>query len=347
MTISSFARTVELAPSALRYYDEVGLLPPAEVDSRSGYRYYTPELERRARLIARMRAVGVPVETMRMVLQSTAEQAVELLRAFAKVTTESALRTANEVEGIAETLLGSAVGAGLVVTEIDGPELATALIHVSMAAASDPSSRLAVVLLDVIAGGIVVVATNRSWMARWSVPRLGDFKDERRVIVPVTAIPRLWRWLENRGSVTLSVSADATRLRDVDEAFDVETVEDHFPTYQLTTHAQEPPAGRATIDCCRLLGAIADQGKAVRLTISDDRITVGAYGSVEGSHLEATTSGSRIILDFSTTVLRSALASMVGNEVILSYSTPDHPVEIRPTAQRNSVALLMPSSPVR
>jgi len=77
LTISAFARAVELTPSTLRYYDEAGLLPPAEVDPRSGYRYYTPELERRARLIGRMREVGVPVETMRLVLDSTPDQAVE------------------------------------------------------------------------------------------------------------------------------------------------------------------------------------------------------------------------------------------------------------------------------
>jgi hypothetical protein len=42
LTISAFARAVDLAPSTLRYYDECGLLPPTEVDARTGYRYYTP-----------------------------------------------------------------------------------------------------------------------------------------------------------------------------------------------------------------------------------------------------------------------------------------------------------------
>ena len=40
MTISEFARLVGLAPSALRFYDDCGLLPPAEVDATNGYRYY-------------------------------------------------------------------------------------------------------------------------------------------------------------------------------------------------------------------------------------------------------------------------------------------------------------------
>ncbi len=38
LTISEFARAVDLAPSALRYYHEAGLLPPTEVDPQTGYR---------------------------------------------------------------------------------------------------------------------------------------------------------------------------------------------------------------------------------------------------------------------------------------------------------------------
>ncbi|HEY9354348.1 MAG TPA: MerR family DNA-binding transcriptional regulator, partial [Nocardioides sp.] len=42
LTIGAFARAVGLTASALRHYDECGLLVPAEVDSGTGYRYYTP-----------------------------------------------------------------------------------------------------------------------------------------------------------------------------------------------------------------------------------------------------------------------------------------------------------------
>jgi DNA-binding transcriptional MerR regulator len=58
LTISAFARAVDLAPSTLRYYDECGLLPPTEVDARTGYRYYTPDLARRAHLVRRLSAVS-------------------------------------------------------------------------------------------------------------------------------------------------------------------------------------------------------------------------------------------------------------------------------------------------
>ena len=39
--IGDFARLARVSPRLLRWYEEVGLLVPAQVDSASGYRYYT------------------------------------------------------------------------------------------------------------------------------------------------------------------------------------------------------------------------------------------------------------------------------------------------------------------
>ena len=40
MTIGEFAREAGLTAKALRLYDELALIAPAEVDPVSGYRYY-------------------------------------------------------------------------------------------------------------------------------------------------------------------------------------------------------------------------------------------------------------------------------------------------------------------
>jgi hypothetical protein len=40
MSISTFAQRSRLSPTALRLYDEMGLLPPARVDAVTGYRFY-------------------------------------------------------------------------------------------------------------------------------------------------------------------------------------------------------------------------------------------------------------------------------------------------------------------
>jgi DNA-binding transcriptional MerR regulator len=56
-----FGAAARLSPKALRLYAEQGLLPPASVDPVTGYRYYVPAQLPRARLIARLRELGLPL----------------------------------------------------------------------------------------------------------------------------------------------------------------------------------------------------------------------------------------------------------------------------------------------
>jgi len=67
MTIGEFARRAGLTPKALRLYDELGLLPPAEVDPCSGYRRYAPSQLDRARLVAALRLLGMPLARIKQV----------------------------------------------------------------------------------------------------------------------------------------------------------------------------------------------------------------------------------------------------------------------------------------
>jgi len=53
LSIGDFARLVGVSVRMLRHYDRLGLLVPARVDERSGYRFYTTEqLDRANRLVA-------------------------------------------------------------------------------------------------------------------------------------------------------------------------------------------------------------------------------------------------------------------------------------------------------
>ncbi|MDT7743473.1 MAG: family protein phosphatase, partial [Actinomycetota bacterium] len=61
MTIGEFAVAAGLTPKALRLYDELGLLRPARVDPTTGYRSYLPAQLERARLVAALRRVGMPL----------------------------------------------------------------------------------------------------------------------------------------------------------------------------------------------------------------------------------------------------------------------------------------------
>ncbi len=68
ISIGTFAFRSGLSISALRHYDDVGLLRPAFVDPQTGYRRYHPDQVRSARLICGLRAVDLPVDEIRDVL---------------------------------------------------------------------------------------------------------------------------------------------------------------------------------------------------------------------------------------------------------------------------------------
>lgn len=65
MSIREFARRSHLSAKALRLYDGLGLLSPARVDELSGYRYYESSQLERARLIATVRQIGLPLATVK------------------------------------------------------------------------------------------------------------------------------------------------------------------------------------------------------------------------------------------------------------------------------------------
>jgi PPM family protein phosphatase len=69
MSIGECARRPRLSPKALRLYDKLGLLPPARVDADSGYRFYAAAQLQRARLVAALRQLRVPLAEIKAILE--------------------------------------------------------------------------------------------------------------------------------------------------------------------------------------------------------------------------------------------------------------------------------------
>ncbi|MER7458805.1 MerR family transcriptional regulator [Micromonospora sp. NPDC126480] len=94
LTIGSFGRSAGLTAKALRLYDDIGLLPPAAVDAESGYRFYAPDQLDRARLIATLRRIGMPLAEIRRVCDLDAAAAAEAIGAWwREVTADTAARS--------------------------------------------------------------------------------------------------------------------------------------------------------------------------------------------------------------------------------------------------------------
>lgn len=67
MNIGEFAQAAGLTAKALRLYDKLELLTPTEVHPHTGYRYYDPAQLDRARLVAWLRGLGMPLTHIRTV----------------------------------------------------------------------------------------------------------------------------------------------------------------------------------------------------------------------------------------------------------------------------------------
>ena len=68
MSIGEFALAPGLSGKALRFYDERGLLAPADVDPHSGYRSYAPGQVRTATRLRVLRAAGLSLEEVKAAL---------------------------------------------------------------------------------------------------------------------------------------------------------------------------------------------------------------------------------------------------------------------------------------
>ena len=70
LTIGEFSRMTHLSVKALRHYDDVGLMSPAQVDNSSSYRRYTTGQVPIAQVIRRFRDLDMPLEEIRTVLNT-------------------------------------------------------------------------------------------------------------------------------------------------------------------------------------------------------------------------------------------------------------------------------------
>ena len=68
LTIGDFAHQTRLTAKALRIYDEIGLLRPADVDPSSGHRRYRAGQVRRARLIGMLRGADMSLAEIGLLL---------------------------------------------------------------------------------------------------------------------------------------------------------------------------------------------------------------------------------------------------------------------------------------
>lgn len=73
--IGLFAQVCQVSVSALRYYDEIGLLKPQQVDRYTGYRYYTADQAPRLNRIISLKELGLSLEDIDRLLHEDVNSA--------------------------------------------------------------------------------------------------------------------------------------------------------------------------------------------------------------------------------------------------------------------------------
>ena len=97
LPIGMFSRASSLSIKSLRAYHEAGILVPAAVDARTGYRSYTVDQLADAAIITRLRALDVPLEQVREVLQARDPQLTRRILDAHQLTMEARLQETERI----------------------------------------------------------------------------------------------------------------------------------------------------------------------------------------------------------------------------------------------------------
>ena len=105
MTIGEAARASGVTQKMIRYYERIGLLPPAERERR-GYRLYGPEDVDALRFIGRARELGFPVRVIALLLALWRDRGRSNteVRRLAQRHAEDLRRRLAELEGVVAVL---------------------------------------------------------------------------------------------------------------------------------------------------------------------------------------------------------------------------------------------------
>lgn len=90
LSIGEFSNICKVSTKTLRYYAEIGLLEPSEVNPENGYRYYAIEQLEKMLFINRLKAYSFSLDEIKAILQSEEIQDDNLYLAF--------IRKKNEIE---------------------------------------------------------------------------------------------------------------------------------------------------------------------------------------------------------------------------------------------------------
>ncbi len=338
MTIGVLARASGLTASALRFYDDCGLLVPAQVDPLTGYRYYTADQRERATLIRRLRAIEMPLESIADLLTGDIRRAEQLLDRHVAALHRRARAAEQAAVAIKQTLGGDRV-------IVPAALLATAFQQVRTATAVDPEIPvLAGISFEVDATSLTLTATDRYRLSTRSVvPR------ERRgadwsLVVDARELGPIIEWLGELDEIVAAPTDQGLQLGGGGEQRCCPVIDERFPDYRAMLDALAPPRLRVVTAREPLLAALESDSATVRFATERAGLTIS---DADGAHrrLPAERTGPDLALTFTTATLRSAIHSALGPDLMIDIAAADRPVVVRSATDGDLTTLVMPTRP--
>lgn len=339
MSIGAFAKVAGLTASALRFYDDAGLLRPEQVDPLTGYRFYSHSQLVRASRLRQLREIGMPLPTIGRLFSAKAAEAARLID-------EHVAKVVDEASGIeqAAARLKASFGEGtrITVCSLAGPVLAAAVDQVLATTTRDPEIPvLAGVRLEADPDAISLTATDRYRLAcrtlvpsqpsdaSWAGTLAGDdlhaatSRLRRSPTVTLEATERTLDFRTAHGTVT------HCRL-----------LTDAFPDYRLMIGSLPAVTHRVTINTRQTLQALEHAGETVGLRVADSQPSLVLPAGVVA--LDGTATGPDLTLWFEITTLYPALSHAIGNDLMLDLRGTDQPATVRSADEGDLTTLVMP-----
>ena len=347
LTIGEFAQRSGLSRSALRFYDQNGLLAPQLVDADTGYRYYAVTQLEQASMVRRLREAELPVRQLREFLEATAPRRRQILEKHSASFRERALT----VESAVGLLRGELDRGDLIDSErwcTIAPKLfAEALNQVSFAVA-DPAVRadLGAVWVESKEDSLRLVATDSYRLAVRDLPPEAMGAAEIRGVIDAAHARTMAEQAASAQSLTLAQSAAGavTALLDGRRSH-VGGAGEGFPDYEPLL-AGVPEGHRLTVarnELERALVTVPPHAERLSLGFGADQLLLAADGHREP--IAAQWSGPAMDVWLDRRFFIEAVNATVGPDLVIEASGPLQPVTMRSADTGTFSVLTMPVRP--
>ncbi|MFD0364129.1 MerR family transcriptional regulator [Nocardia sp. GCM10030253] len=338
ITIGVLARASGLTPSALRFYDDCGLLIPARVDGATGYRYYSESQCARAVMIRQLRGIGVPLEAISEVLAGDVGRAEQLLDAHVL----ELRRRADDAAVVARAIKGTLGDEATAQVALSAATLAAAIEQVRAAAArTDEIPVLAGVLVEAGAGSLTLTATDRYRLSTRTIALrrpVGDWS----LVVDAGDLASIGSWLHAVEEVTVAAAEGVLVLAGGGTELRCRTIDEPFPDYRAMLGGLAPVLTRVVVARDKLLEMIESDDDTIVFSVDEAELIVSRHGGHAG-RLPAAVTGPGVELAFAPTTLTPAIRAALGPEIMLDIAAPDLPILIRSATDGDLTTLAMPT----